>query len=267
MTWAGGGLLPRRARFVPAPGDVGRGRRRRSCRSSSTPRRGAPSWLVLDALELEEVGRAEFRTGSRSASTATSRDRGVSTTSRSHTHVSTREDPALRASHEERERVIEACCARDAGEGRLDIEELEQRAGGRVPRAHARGTLPRALPGRPAEAAAPAAAPGGRPLESARSGARLSWPAFMPLVAAILLLSLAPPRPFSRLGHGPLFLGWWAVRRPARHRCGRGSPGPAPREATMIDRGARHPSAPARGEEGPKTRAAIDVRYLPPGRE
>ena len=107
-------------------------------------------------------------------------------------------DADLRASHEERDRVVDQLRTH-AGEGRLELDELEQRIEAAL-NARTRGELTALLRDLPRV--------GGPRAESRRRAvARASMAmAFLPLVVAIVLFSAAPPM-IAWLGW-PI-LGFW----------------------------------------------------------
>jgi hypothetical protein len=94
-------------------------------------------------------------------------------------------DPDLRASQEERDRVVDQLRTH-AGEGRLELDELEERIDTAL-RARTRGELTALLRDLPRLGSRAYA---GRRRAVARASMAM---AFLPLVVAILLFSLAPP--------------------------------------------------------------------------
>jgi len=94
-------------------------------------------------------------------------------------------DPDLRASQDERDRVVDQLRTH-AGEGRLELDELEERID-RALRARTRGELTALLRDLPRLGSK---AYDGRRRAVARASMAM---AFLPLVVAILLFSLAPP--------------------------------------------------------------------------
>jgi Domain of unknown function (DUF1707) len=94
-------------------------------------------------------------------------------------------DPDLRASQEERDRVVDQLRTH-AGEGRLELDELEERIDSAL-RARTRGELTALLRDLPRLGSK---AYDGRRRAVARASMAM---AFLPLVVAILLFSLAPP--------------------------------------------------------------------------
>jgi Domain of unknown function (DUF1707) len=110
-----------------------------------------------------------------------------------------RSDAGLRASDAERERVVERLRVH-AGEGRLDVDELEERIEA-VYAAKTRGELADLLRDLPEQQP-------GRVGRAARSGSSLAWLAmgWMPLIVAIALFAFAPP---GIAWMGWVILGWW----------------------------------------------------------
>ena len=94
-------------------------------------------------------------------------------------------DPDLRASQDERDRVVDQLRTH-AGEGRLELDELEERIDSAL-RARTRGELTALLRDLPRLGSK---AYDGRRRAVARASMAM---AFLPLVVAILLFSLAPP--------------------------------------------------------------------------
>ena len=94
-------------------------------------------------------------------------------------------DPDLRASQDERDRVVDQLRTH-AGEGRLELDELEERIDSAL-RARTRGELTALLRDLPRLGSK---AYDGRRRAVARASMAM---AFVPLVAAVLLFSLAPP--------------------------------------------------------------------------
>ena len=94
-------------------------------------------------------------------------------------------DPDLRASQDERDRVVDQLRTH-AGEGRLELDELEERID-KALRARTRGELTALLRDLPRLGSK---AYDGRRRAVARASMAM---AFLPLVVAILLFSLAPP--------------------------------------------------------------------------
>jgi hypothetical protein len=94
-------------------------------------------------------------------------------------------DPDLRASQDERDRVVDQLRTH-AGEGRLELDELEERIDSAL-RARTRGELTALLRDLPRLGSK---AYDGRRRAVARASMAM---AFVPLVMAILLFSLAPP--------------------------------------------------------------------------
>jgi hypothetical protein len=110
------------------------------------------------------------------------------------------DDASLRASQTERERAVERL--RDhAGEGRLELEELEERIE-RALHARTRGDLRALFADLPDERRSRRSSSGA--VRTLAAGSAVA--ALLPLAAAILLLSLAPPA-IAWMGW-PL-LGWW----------------------------------------------------------
>jgi hypothetical protein len=108
-------------------------------------------------------------------------------------------DREMRASQQERERVVELLRTH-AGEGRLDMDELEERVEAALG-ARTRGELDALV----------ADLPGGRPRPRASGALRTVAlgalaAAFLPLVAGIAILVLAPPA-FGWIGW--VAIGWW----------------------------------------------------------
>jgi len=113
-------------------------------------------------------------------------------------YVSTR-DPGMRTSEEERDRVVDLL-RRHAGEGRLDLDELEQRVEAALG-ARTRGELEGLL------ADLPDLDRTSRRRSTVRTVALGSFAgALLPLLAGIAILALAPPA-FEWVGWTAI--GWW----------------------------------------------------------
>ena len=159
--------------------------------------------LVLDASGFEELVRRR-RTAYHSASTATSPERSPDMCGHRNRYRSGRrflgaDDSGLRTSQEERDRMV-SLLQRHAGEGRLDLEELEQRVEAALG-ARTRGQL----------AALTADLPDlERAQRRRRTVRRVALGSFasamLPLLAGIAIIALAPPA-FEWVGWTAI--GWW----------------------------------------------------------
>jgi hypothetical protein len=107
-------------------------------------------------------------------------------------------DPEMRASQEERERVVDLL-RRHAGEGRLDLDELEQRLEAAFG-ARTRGELAALLADLPRERSRRRAGPVGAVALGSVAAA------FLPLLGGIAILALAPAA-FAWIGWTAI--GWW----------------------------------------------------------
>ncbi len=106
-------------------------------------------------------------------------------------------DPNLRASQAERDRVVDSL-RRHAGEGRLDVEELEDRVE-RALTARTRGELAALEADLPRERRRPQST-------RARAGGMVSGLALLPLLVGLAVIVFAPP---AIAWIGWVAVGWW----------------------------------------------------------